>query len=144
MEFNSHSVPNKFPDYGTALTFGIILDCPADVPQPASRANLFHAPFQAFSSHAYDLSCIFSRVSHKKSLVHVGIVPVQDGGNIHINNIPIFQDLFPGDTVTDHLINGNTDTFRIPPIIQGSGDSPVLHRECMDSSVDIFRRHTNP
>jgi hypothetical protein len=51
------------------------------------------------------------------------------------------NDPLPRYAVAYFLVNGDAHALREPPLIQGSRDSSILHREFMDKRVDLIRGH---
>ena len=69
----------------------------------------------------------------------VGIVAVQNGGAVHIDDVALAENVLRGgNAVADLLVDGGADAFGEALVVQRRGDGPGLRGLLIDPAVDLL------
>src|SRR5690606_14175052 len=70
----------------------------------------------------------------------VAIPAIQDRRHVDIEDIAIFELLRAGDAMTDNMVDGNTDGFRIAAIVERAGDGAARGDKFRADAIQLLRR----
>ena len=77
-------------------------------------------------------------------LVQVAVVAVQDGRDVHVDNVAVLELTQVGDPVADHLIYRGTERLWEVVIVERRRIRPRLDGDVVHESVDFISGHPGP
>lgn len=81
---------------------------------------------------------IIGDVTHEEGFRLVAMPTVDDGGDIHVNDIAVLEDIAIRNSVADHIINAGTAGFRVAKVSECGGLVFMSNGVFMDQPVDFF------
>jgi len=142
MKFKSDPVSDEFAHDRTPLPLGVLLNRKTDIADGVAGANLFPSEPQALPGDIYDLSGTRPRRTDEKSLVRVGKITVEYGGDIDVEDVAFPQLAFSRNAVANHFVNGDTNALRKSAIIQRRGYAAVFNGVFVDQRINDFGDET--
>ena len=144
MELQSDTVTAEVAHDGEAVTVGVLLDGVTQVAHKDIRlaAHLL-AYFQTLPGYIDQLLLFGRRAADDEHAAGVGVVAVEDGGAVHIDDVALFEhNVLGGDAVTDDLVDAGAAALGEALIIEGRGDAAAPGRRFVDDAVDLLGGHT--
>ena len=77
-------------------------------------------------------------------LARVGVVAVENGGHVHVDDIPVLEDPFSRNPMTNLFIDGDADALGVSAVMKGSRSGSLFDGEFMHQGVDLFGFHPHP
>ena len=94
--------------------------------------------------HRYNLERIPAGGADAEGLAGIGIVAVQDGRDIHIDNVALAEHPISGNPVADHLVDAHANAFRKSAIVERRWNGPPLEGKIVHDGVDRIGRNARP
>src|SRR5512146_1970948 len=113
MEFNTDSMPAKFPDYAVSLAFRKALNGVADIAQLFTDLDFLNtAPHGLISDFAKPpgLNSRFANVVHA---TRIAMIAVLDDGHVNIEDVAGFKPLFARYAMAHLVVDGRANRSRI-------------------------------
>ena len=82
-----------------------ILTLLADITKGCTRSDRFNTDFQCPLCYGHNFLGTDFWCAYKKGLTAIAVPAIDDGGDIHINDITVFQFFLAWNTVTNHMID---------------------------------------
>ena len=89
MEFQSHAVASHILHHCIAVLFHMVMDGLAHVSQISPWLHLLESLFHRFPGDAHQLLLFRSHIPDHKHTGGIGIIAVEDGGHIHVDDIAL-------------------------------------------------------
>ena len=89
MEFQADPVSAEFPDNRVPVTFCMFLNNSAYVSEKTPRLCGLDAFFQTFFRDTHQFLAIFRNFPDHEHTGGIGIIAVEDGGHIHVDDIAL-------------------------------------------------------
>ena len=103
-----------------------------------------HAYLQALLGHAHQLLLLGSGLAHDEHAGGIGIIAVENGGEVYIDYIALAQHiLFLGNAVAHHLVDAGAHTHGEALVVQTSGNGMMLIAVLATYLVYLQGRHAD-
>ena len=137
--------------HAIVVLVGMLLDGPAYLVDAVPGFGSLHTYLQTFFGHTHQLFLLRSGLTYYIHTRGVGIVAVQNGGKVDIDDVALFQDVLGlGNAVTHHLVDAGADTHGewrrlavLHVVVQTGGYGSVLLTVVATDLVYLQRRHTS-
>ena len=133
MEVTPYSVTAQIAYHAIVILLGMFLDSLADVIDKTPRLGSLHSYLQTLLRDTHQLFLLRRCLTDDEHTRGVGIVTIEDSGEVDIDDVPLLQNVFClGNTMTDHLVDTRTDThgkrlrILIAAIVQ-TGGNRIVH-----------------
>ena len=148
MEGIAHTVTCQVA-YDTVAEFlAMFLDGVAYVAHKAEGLSSLHTYFQTFPGYPYQLFLLGRCLTYYKHTRGIGIIAVDNGRKVHVNDVSLFQDILClGYTMTHHLVDARANTHRerwclvVTAIVQASGYGIMFIAVAAANLVNFQCRH---
>ena len=134
-------------DDAIVVLVSMFLDGLAYLVDAVPRLGSLHANLQALLGDTHQLLFLRRGLTDDKHSRSIGIVTVEDGRKINVDDIALLQDvLCLGNTVTHHLVDAGTDTHRerrslaITDIIVQTGGNGMMLRTIVATDLVYLQR----
>ena len=120
----------------------MLLDSMTDITYKRVGLGCLHAYLQTLLGHSHQPLFLGCGLAYDKHARGIGIIPVHDGGHIHVDDIALLQHIgLFGNAVAHHLVNRGAHTLGIAFITQTGGCGIVLLAVCHTDIVYLLRGH---
>ena len=109
VEFLAHAVPTIFAYNGKTLFFSVLLNGMAHITQGGAGFDLINTQPHAFISGFSQAAGQDAGLTHVVHTAGVTKPAVLNDGDVHIQNVAIFQHFIAGNAVTDNVVDGGAN-----------------------------------
>lgn len=140
MELHAHAVAAHFPDDGVAVFPRQPVNRFAHIAQGFPWLYLVQPGLNALPGDFHQLLLLRRGFPDDEHPGGVGIIAVQNGGAVHVDDIALAENILRGrNAVADLLVDGGADAFGEALVVQRRGDGSGLSRLFVHPAVDLFR-----
>ena len=139
MELHAHAVAAHFPDDGIAVLPGQAVHRFAHVADGLPGLYFFQSGLNTLAGDFHQLLLFRRGLPDDEHPGGVGIVAVQNGGAVYIDDVALAENVLRGrNAVADLLVDGGADALGEALVIQRRGDGPGLRGLLIDPAVDLL------
>ena len=122
-----------------ALRVSIFVHRGAHIAQQPPRLHRSKACLQRLLGFLHQAALLVGHLADAEHARGVGIVAIQDGGAVDVDDITVFQHIVGRrDAVADHFVDGRADAFRIALVIKVCRDASMLDGVIINPFVDLL------
>ena len=148
MEGIAYPMTSQVTHNTIAVFLAMLLNGMADISHESVGLGGLHAYLQALFCHSHQLFLLWRGLADDEHTTGVGIIAVEDGGEVHVDNIALFEHiLLFGYTVTNHLVDRSADRHRerwcilVAAIVQAGGNGMMVLTVLTAYPIDLQRIH---
>ena len=124
---------------GETVLVGMMGDGIADVADKTVGMTGLDADLQTFTRHIHQFLLLRRRLSDDEHTRGVGIISVEDGRHIDVDDVALLQDfVFARDAVAHHLVDARADALRKSLVVERSRNAAMLDGEGVNERIDFF------
>ena len=136
-------MPTQVAHHTIVISLAMLLDGIADVAHETPGLGSLHAYLEALLGHTHQLCLLGTGLADDEHARRVGIVAIQDGGEIYVDDVAFLENV--GSlryAVTHHFVDACADTLRETFIVQAGRDGIVLLAVFHADVVNLQSRHS--
>ena len=141
MKLPADAVALVFADDFQAPRAGEVINRLADVADPAARFDRVNPFPEGFKRYLHEPPGFVGHFPDEKSFRLVAVPAVDDGRQIHVDDVAVLQRAGIGNAVADDFVHAGANAFGKALVAQAGGNVPVGAGVFLHEAVEFFGRH---
>ena len=142
MKFFAEPMSHVFTNDTESTTVSFRDNCLTDFTDGASGGESVQSEIEAVESTLSDASSLLGDLADQESLALISMPAINDGGDVHVDDVTFLQNVTIGNTVANHFIHARAAALGVALIPERGRNVPVVVRPLMNQIINLTGRDT--